>query len=113
MPPYEVSATRAPRRARGVRRTRGQRRRDLYPGRVAVTASADSTGGLAACPFWASGITPPPRPDTPFTPPLQTAVAVNFSARAAAPTLTGTFQNGQVSLTVSRVPGRGGVPDLA
>jgi 3D (Asp-Asp-Asp) domain-containing protein len=30
---------------------------------------------------------------------------VNFSARAAAPTLTGTFQNGQVSLTVSRVAG--------
>jgi 3D (Asp-Asp-Asp) domain-containing protein len=70
-----------------------------------VTASADSTGGLAACPFWAAGITPPPRPDTPFTPPLQTAGAVNFSARVAAPTLTGMFQNGQVSLTVSRVPG--------
>lgn len=71
----------------------------------AVPASADSTGGLAACPFWASGITPPPRPDTPFTPPLQTAGAVSFSARVATPTLTGTFQNGQVSLTVSRVPG--------
>ncbi len=71
----------------------------------ATGASADSTGGLGACPFWASGITPPPRPDTPFTQPLQTAGAVNFSARVAAPTLTGTFQSGQVSLTVSRVPG--------
>ncbi len=67
--------------------------------------AADSTGALAACPFWASGITPPARSDTPYTPPLQTAGAVNFSARLAAPTLTGTFQNGQVSLTVSRVPG--------
>ena len=67
--------------------------------------AADSTGALPACPFWASGITPPARSDTPYTPPLQTAGAVNFSARKAAPTLTGTFQNGQVSLTVSRVPG--------
>ena len=71
----------------------------------AAITPADSTSGLAACPFWASGITPPPRSDTPFTPPLQTAGAVNFSSRLAAPTLTGTFQNGQVSLTVSRVPG--------
>ena len=67
--------------------------------------AADSTGALPACPFWASGITPPARSDTPFTHPLQTAGAVNFSGRAPAPTLTGSYQNGQVSFALSRVPG--------
>jgi 3D (Asp-Asp-Asp) domain-containing protein len=69
--------------------------------------AADSTGALPACPFWASGITPPARSDTPFTHPLQTAGAVNFSGRVPAPTLTGSYQNGQVSLTVSRIAGAG------
>src|SRR5689334_23129535 len=32
--------------------------------------AADSTGALPDCPFWASGITPPARSDTPFTHPL-------------------------------------------
>ena len=67
--------------------------------------AADSTGALPACPFWASGITPPARSDTPFTHPLQTAGAVNFSGRAPAPTLTASYQNGQVSVALSRVPG--------
>jgi len=52
-----------------------------------------------------NAITPPARSDTPFTYPLQTAGAVNFSGRVPAPTLTGSYQNGQVSLTVSRTAG--------
>jgi 3D (Asp-Asp-Asp) domain-containing protein len=71
----------------------------------AGSAAGDSTANLGACPFWASGITPPPRSDTPWTAPLQTAPAVNFSSRLGAPTMTGSFTNGQVNFTVSRVAG--------
>jgi 3D (Asp-Asp-Asp) domain-containing protein len=71
----------------------------------AGSASADSTSSLPDCPFWAGGITPPPRSDTPWTPPLQTAPARDFTSRLAAPAMSGSLSNGVVSLTVSRVPG--------
>lgn len=60
---------------------------------------------LAACPFWDPSVTPPPRSVTPWVAPLQTAGAVNFSGRMAAPVVTGTLVGSQVNLTVSRVPG--------
>jgi 3D (Asp-Asp-Asp) domain-containing protein len=82
-----------------------------------AAGTAQATSSLPACPFWAGNVTPPNRPVTPWVPPLQTAPALNFSTRMEAPTLTGTLVNGQVDLTVSRVPGavayriwRDGVP---
>jgi 3D (Asp-Asp-Asp) domain-containing protein len=69
-----------------------------------VTTTADVNASLPSCPFWASGITPPARSTTPWTAPLQTAPAVNFSTRPAAPTLSGTLVNGSITITVSPVP---------
>ncbi|MEY9872778.1 3D (Asp-Asp-Asp) domain-containing protein [Streptacidiphilus sp. MAP12-33] len=71
---------------------------------TADVARPDAASTLPACPFWAAGITPPARSVTPWVAPLQTAGAVNFSARPAAPTLTGTLANGQVTVTVAPVP---------
>lgn len=69
----------------------------------AAGTSAAATS-LPSCPFWAAGITPPARTTTPWVAPLQTAAPLNFSGRQAAPTLTGTLANGQVTITVSPVP---------
>jgi 3D (Asp-Asp-Asp) domain-containing protein len=52
----------------------------------------------------AAGITPPARSVTPWVPPLQTASAVDFATRAAAPILSGSLNNGSVIITVSPVP---------
>jgi 3D (Asp-Asp-Asp) domain-containing protein len=71
---------------------------------VASAPRAEAASSLPACPFWASGITPPARTVTPWVPPLQTASAVDFSSRPAAPTLTGTLANGEVTITVDPVP---------
>ena len=72
---------------------------------VAQQARADGTSGLPACPFW-TNVTPPPRSDTPWVPPLQTAGPVNFSQRVPAPTgVSGTLTGTQVTLTFNRVPG--------
>jgi 3D (Asp-Asp-Asp) domain-containing protein len=71
---------------------------------AAGTAGTSAAASLPACPFWAAGITPPPRSLTPWTQPLQTAAPVNFSGRQAAPTLSGAMANGQVTITVSPVP---------
>ena len=65
---------------------------------------AETASSLPACPFWASGITPPARTTTPWVAPLQTAPAVDFATRPAAPTITGTLANGQVTVTVDPVP---------
>lgn len=70
-----------------------------------AAAPALATSSLPACPFWAGNVTPPPRPITPWVPPLQTAPALDFATRMAPPALTGTLVNGQVNLTVTRVPG--------
>jgi 3D (Asp-Asp-Asp) domain-containing protein len=76
----------------------------------ASSASASSgsrshaASALPACPFWDAGVTPPTRTVSPWTPPLQTAPAVDFANRPAAPTLTGTLSNGAVTITVSPVP---------
>ncbi|MEY9844369.1 3D (Asp-Asp-Asp) domain-containing protein [Streptacidiphilus sp. BW17] len=69
-----------------------------------TTRQPQAASSLPACPFWASGITPPPRTTTPWVPPLQTASAVDFSTRPAAPTISGTLTNGQVTVTVNPVP---------
>jgi len=74
------------------------------PANADAARQPEAAGALPACPFWASGITPPPRTTTPWVAPLQTAPAVNFSMRPAAPTITGTLENGQVTVTVSPVP---------
>ena len=74
---------------------------DAAPVPASHAAAANS---LPACPFWAAGITPPARSTSPWVPPLQTAPAVDFATRAAAPTLTGTLANGQVTVTVNPVP---------
>ncbi|MBR7839285.1 hypothetical protein KDL01_38850 [Actinospica durhamensis] len=66
-----------------------------------LAAAAANT--LPACPFWASGITPPARSTTPWVAPLQTAPAVDFAGRPAAPTLSGTLANGQITITVAPV----------
>ena len=71
---------------------------------VSAAAGAQAASTLPACPFWAAGITPPARSTTPWVPPLQTASAVDFATRPAAPTLTGTLANGEVTITVSPVP---------
>ena len=65
--------------------------------------AADAASSLPACPFWASGITPPARGTTPWVAPLQTAPAVDFAGRPAAPTLSGTLANGQITITVAPV----------
>lgn len=65
---------------------------------------AQAAAALPACPFWAAGITPPARGTTPWVAPLQTAPAVDFATRPAAPTLTGTLTNGAVTVTVDPVP---------
>ncbi|WP_052441283.1 3D domain-containing protein [Streptacidiphilus anmyonensis] len=70
----------------------------------AAARSAAAVSSLPACPFWAAGITPPARSTTPWVPPLQTSPAVDFSARPAAPAITGALQNGQVTITVAPVP---------
>jgi 3D (Asp-Asp-Asp) domain-containing protein len=69
----------------------------------AAPAAKAAAAALPACPFWASGITPPARTVTPWTPPLQTAPAVDFATRQAAPTLSGSLSNGSVTITVSPV----------
>jgi 3D (Asp-Asp-Asp) domain-containing protein len=71
---------------------------------AAPAAGAQSAAALPACPFWAAGITPPARSVTPWVPPLQTASAVDFATRAAAPTLSGSLNNGSITITVSPVP---------
>lgn len=72
---------------------------------VAQQARADGTSSLPTCPFW-TNVTPPPRSDTPWVPPSQTAQPVDFSSRLAAPGgVTGTLTGGQVDITFSRVPG--------
>ena len=70
----------------------------------APASQAEAASSLPACPFWAAGITPPARSTTPWVAPLQTAPAVDFATRAAAPTLIGTLVNGQVTVTVNPVP---------
>ena len=70
----------------------------------ADSARAESASSLPACPFWDSSVTPPARTVSPWIPPLQTASAVDFSSRAAAPTLTGVLSNGSVTVTVNPVP---------
>ena len=70
---------------------------------TAPAVAAAATSSLPACPFWASDITPPVRSTTSWAPPLQTAPAVDFAGRPAAPTLTGTLANGQVTITVAPV----------
>jgi 3D (Asp-Asp-Asp) domain-containing protein len=70
----------------------------------AAPAPRAAAAALPACPFWASGITPPPRTTTPWVPPQQTAPAVDFATRPAAPALSGTLANGSVTITVSPVP---------
>ncbi|HEX4790441.1 MAG TPA: 3D domain-containing protein [Actinospica sp.] len=70
----------------------------------AAPAGQSAAAALPACPFWAAGITPPARSVTPWVPPLQTAGAVDFATRAAAPTLSGSLVNGSVTITVSPVP---------
>jgi 3D (Asp-Asp-Asp) domain-containing protein len=67
-------------------------------------SGADAASALPACPFWAAGITPPARSTTPWVAPLQTAPAVDFATRPAAPTLSGTLVDGQITVTVSPVP---------
>lgn len=68
-------------------------------------ARADGTSSLPACPFW-TDVTPPPRSDTPWVPPSQTAQPVDFSSRLAAPGgVTGTLNGSQVNITFNRVPG--------
>jgi 3D (Asp-Asp-Asp) domain-containing protein len=76
----------------------------LAPLTAANAAGPAAAASLPACPFWAAGITPPARSVTPWTPPLQTAQAANFTTRPAAPTLTGSLSNGQVAITISKVP---------
>ncbi|WP_052434336.1 3D domain-containing protein [Streptacidiphilus melanogenes] len=71
---------------------------------AAAARQAAAVSSLPACPFWASGITPPARSTTPWVPPLQTAPAVDFTSRPAAPTISGSLQNGQVTITVAPVP---------
>ncbi|RAG83168.1 hypothetical protein DN069_23955, partial [Streptacidiphilus pinicola] len=71
---------------------------------AAARPQAGAASALPACPFWAAGITPPARSVTPWVPPLQTAPAVDFSTRPAAPTISGTLANGQVTITVNPVP---------
>ena len=70
---------------------------------AAPAGAKAAAAALPACPFWASGITPPARTVTPWTPPLQTAPAVDFATRQAAPTLSGSLSNGSVTITVSPV----------
>jgi 3D (Asp-Asp-Asp) domain-containing protein len=67
-------------------------------------AAAKAAAALPACPFWASGITPPARTVTPWVPPLQTAGAVDFATRPAAPALSGSLSGGAVTITVTPVP---------
>ena len=62
------------------------------------------SAALPACPFWDSSVTPPARTTTPWVAPGQTASAVDFSSRPAAPTLTGSLANGSVTITVNPVP---------
>jgi 3D (Asp-Asp-Asp) domain-containing protein len=68
-----------------------------------AAGATHAASALPACPFWDAGVTPPTRTVSPWTPPLQTAAAVNFTNRPAAPTLTGTLSNGAVTITVSPV----------
>ena len=72
---------------------------------AAQQARADGTSSLPTCPFW-TNVTPPPRTDTPWVPPLQTAQPVDFSSRLAAPGgVSGTLTGGQVTITFNRVAG--------
>jgi 3D (Asp-Asp-Asp) domain-containing protein len=71
----------------------------------AAALPATSAASLSACPFWDPGVTPPVRSVSPWVPPLQTAAAVNFTSRLAAPVITGSLSGSQVNLTVSRVSG--------
>lgn len=72
---------------------------------AAQQARADGTSSLPTCPFW-TNVTPPPRSDTPWVPPLQTAQPVDFSSRLAAPGgVTGTLTGSQVNITFNRVAG--------
>jgi len=66
---------------------------------AAPSTNAESAGSLPACPFWDASVTPPARTVTPWVPPGQTASAVNFTSRPAAPTLTGTLANGEITPT--------------
>jgi 3D (Asp-Asp-Asp) domain-containing protein len=68
-------------------------------------AHADSTATLPTCPFW-SNVVPPVRSTTPWVPPSQTAQPVNLTSRLPSPGgVTGTLSNGQVTITLNRVPG--------
>ena len=72
---------------------------------AAPAAHADSTSTLPTCPFW-TNVVPPVRSDTPWVPPNQTANPLNFGGRLPTPTgITGTLSNGQVTITLNRVPG--------
>ncbi|WP_344666504.1 3D domain-containing protein [Catenulispora yoronensis] len=73
---------------------------------IPTASAAGATGpaaNLPSCGFWAPDVTAPARSVTPWTKPLQTAGAVNFSTRQAAPTITSTMANGQVTITVAPV----------
>jgi len=73
---------------------------------AAQQASAAGTAALPTCPFW-TNVTPPPRSDTPWVPPAQTAQPVDFAHNRLAPPggVTGTLTGGQVNITFNRVPG--------
>jgi 3D (Asp-Asp-Asp) domain-containing protein len=76
----------------------------LVVGALGAALPAAHADALPTCPFW-TDVTPPARTDTPWVPPKQTAPTVDFSSRTAAPSVTGSLVNGQVTFTLSRVPG--------
>jgi len=76
----------------------------LAPADAAPAPAPQAAAALPACPFWAGDVTPPARSVGPWVQPLQTAPAVDFATRPAAPTLSGSLVNGSVTITVSPVP---------
>ena len=77
---------------------------DAAPAASFSSIRSEAATALPECPFWDASVTPPARSVTPWVAPSQTAGAVNFSTRPAAPTLTGTLANGSVTITVDPVP---------
>ena len=77
----------------------------LVSASAATPPHGQDATSLPACPFWDASVTPPARSVTPWVPPLQTAPAVDFNNRPAAPVVTGTLVGNQVDLTVTRVSG--------
>jgi 3D (Asp-Asp-Asp) domain-containing protein len=75
----------------------------LLLGPLTPDSMADPPSALSACPFWSSDVAPDRTP-SPGAPAQQTAPAVDFSGRPAAPTLTGELTSGAVTITVGPVP---------